>query len=191
MKKKIINKHTLEIDKSYIGLYHFGISTLGLLYVVLIAIMIMSLFGCAGNDGANGVNGYNSIMKQVPSIACNNGGVSVLSGIDISRDGILQGDEVMSISDVCNGEDYNSYGEISIVGIIDPCGDSPNVNDEILLKLSNGALLASFSDDASGKNTHFAYLTPGNYETTDGTHCHFTVTDYGTTTNERIFEYNK
>ena len=82
MKKKMINKHTLEIDKSYIGLYHFGISTLGLLYVVLIAMMIMSLFGCAGNDGANGVNGYNSIMKQVPSIACNNGGVSVLSGID-------------------------------------------------------------------------------------------------------------
>ena len=55
---------------------------------------------------------------------CPNGGVSIMSGIDISRDG-LQADEVLHISDVCNGKtDTEHSGGISIVGTIDPCGDT-------------------------------------------------------------------
>lgn len=181
--KKRINKHTLEIEKSWIS-----ISTMGLLYIFLIITALLSLFGCSPD---NGVNGYNSLVKQIPSMMCPNGGVSIMSGIDISRDGLLQADEVLHISDVCNGENYEHSGGISIVGTIDPCGDTEGAVDEILLKLSNGALLSSFSDDSSGKNTHFAYLTPGRYETTDGTHCHFTVTEQGFVVDERAYDYNK
>lgn len=62
------------------------------------------------------------------------------------------------------------------VGIEDPCGDAPDIYDEVFLRLANGTLLASFSDDANGDNTRFSILDPGTYTTTDGDNCTFTVT---------------
>lgn len=68
---------------------------------------------------------------------------------------------------------------LTITEIVDPCGDSPGITDEVLLRLSNHKLLASFSDSSNGTNTRFSLIEPGQYETTDGSHCHFTVTsDY-------------
>ena len=70
-------------------------------------------------------------------------------------------------------------GEAAVVGVIDPCGDYPGVYDEVVLRLANGQLLSSFSDNANGKNTRFSILTQGSYTTTDGSNCHFTVTASG------------
>jgi hypothetical protein len=70
-------------------------------------------------------------------------------------------------------------GYKNIVAIIDPCGTQGNYN-EVFLKLSNDQMLASFSDNASGQNTRFTVLTDGNFVTTDGTHCSFTVSGSGT-----------
>jgi hypothetical protein len=61
-----------------------------------------------------------------------------------------------------------------VVDIIDPCADSPL--DEVLLKFANGKILAHF---ASGTNQHFTLLNPGNYITTDGTQCRFSITESG------------
>ena len=36
-------------------------------------------------------------------------------------------------------------------------------------------LIASFSENVNGKNTRFVSIGPGNYMTTDGTECTFTV----------------
>lgn len=67
----------------------------------------------------------------------------------------------------------------AVAEVLDPCGDAPGVIDEVLLKLANGQLLASFSDNSSGKNTRFSIIPAGSYVTSDGTNCHFTVDSSG------------
>jgi len=63
----------------------------------------------------------------------------------------------------------------NVTSLIDPCGDGPGY-DEIFLRTSTGKIIASFSDSSSGTNTRFAELTAGGpYQTTDGTHCTFSV----------------
>lgn len=71
----------------------------------------------------------------------------------------------------------------SIVSVLDPCGDAPGVVDEVLLKLSNGQVLVSFSASFNGHNTRLALLPPGTYSTTDGSNCIFTLHSNGTVTN--------
>ncbi len=70
-------------------------------------------------------------------------------------------------------------GQAAVLEVIDPCGDAPGIYDEVILRLANGQLLASFSENANGKNTRFSILTPGSYVTTDGSNCGFTVTAEG------------
>jgi hypothetical protein len=68
---------------------------------------------------------------------------------------------------------YEQQNGETIVEVIDPCGDNPSKQfEEVLLRLSNGQILAHFS---SGNKEFFSLLSPGNYVTTDGTNCHFTV----------------
>ena len=85
-----------------------------------------------------------------------------------------------------NGEDGQdaTLNQYDIVSVLDPCGDTPNVVDEVLLKLRNGQVLASFSANASGANARFSLLAPGNYLTTDGSNCHFTIDANGNMLNE-------
>lgn len=70
----------------------------------------------------------------------------------------------------------------SNVTVVDPCGDAPTVVDEVLLKLGDGTVLASFSDNANGANTRFSLLNPGTYMTSDGSNCVFTVSNDGNIT---------
>lgn len=77
-------------------------------------------------------------------------------------------------------------GYTGIVEVFNPCGDQ-NALDEVFLKLSDGRYLASFSETASGQNTRFSLLKDGNYQTTDGVQCKFTVSGNGTIiSNERL-----
>jgi hypothetical protein len=75
----------------------------------------------------------------------------------------------------------NAPTPIPIV-IINPCGDAPGIYDEVILKLPDGTLLASFSDNASGLNTRLSALVPGTFITSDGSTCIFTVHSNGTVT---------
>ena len=70
--------------------------------------------------------------------------------------------------------DAGPAGQAAVLEVIDPCGPQ-SAHDEVLLRLANGQLLASFSDAASGQNTRFSVIGPGSYITTDGTACRFTV----------------
>lgn len=72
----------------------------------------------------------------------------------------------------------------NIIGLVNPCGDAPGIYDEVFLKLADGTLIASFSADAQGDNTRFSVLTPGNYVTTDGDSCYFTIATNGDIINE-------
>ena len=71
-------------------------------------------------------------------------------------------------------------GFTHVTEIVDPCGDHPTKFDEVLLRIyrpaSNSyAILASFSDNASGLNTRFSIVPTGSFQTTDGTNCAFQV----------------
>lgn len=70
-------------------------------------------------------------------------------------------------------------GQDAILEVIDPCGDAAGVIDEILIRLTDGRVLCSFSANANGQNTRLSVLPAGSYVTTDGSNCHFTVTAQG------------
>lgn len=81
-------------------------------------------------------------------------------------------------ADGSDGED----GQDAVLETVDPCGDAPGIVDEILIRLSDGRVLCSFSDQANGKNTRLSILPAGNFVTTDGSNCAFTVNADGTIT---------
>lgn len=87
---------------------------------------------------------------------------------------ILQGQVSTALVQIAVLQGYNN-----IIEIKDPCGAQGAYN-EVLLKLSNGKYLASFSENANGKNTRFVVLTDGTFRTTDGSGCYFTISDGGT-----------
>lgn len=66
-------------------------------------------------------------------------------------------------------------GYTNVVAILDPCGDSPSAIDEVLLQLSDGTILASFSGNGSALSVRLAILPNGNYSTTDGTNCQINI----------------
>lgn len=155
--------------------------------------------GTNGIDGVNGLagdNGYNSLVSLVAGAnSCSNGGTTLLTGLDLNRNNSLDTLEVMASAQICNGQN-GADGEDGVDGedaslsgftpiaLVNPCGDAPGVYDEIFIKLANGTLIASFSENANGKNTRFVILTAGTYQTTDGDNCVFTLNNSGTITYE-------
>lgn len=68
-----------------------------------------------------------------------------------------------------------------IVQLIYPCGNNVAYK-EVLLRLENGTILASFSDNENGKDTRLAVIVPGSYVDTDDSNCHFNVDNNGNVT---------
>lgn len=71
---------------------------------------------------------------------------------------------------ITNGKDA-AENDYDVMDLIDPCGKEGTF-DELILRLRNGILLAHYS---TGNKQFITQLHPGNYVTTDGTNCHFTV----------------
>lgn len=67
---------------------------------------------------------------------------------------------------------------VYVEAIIDPCGDTENVVDEVILSLSDGSYVVYFE---SSNKRYLAELENGDYRTTDGTNCNFTINDDGIT----------
>lgn len=72
----------------------------------------------------------------------------------------------------------------SIVAILNPCSDSPSIDDEVFLKLANGTILWLQVDNENGKNARLSIARPGRWQTTDGSGCQFTLNADGSITNE-------
>lgn len=143
--------------------------------------------GEQGEVGEDGDNGHSSLIItiDVPN-SCSNNGKTLLMGLDRNDNGILDSrDTNFKSVEICNGLDGvdgidgidGSTSPFLPVAVIDPCGDEPNILDEVLLQLSNGSILASVSDKANGQNTRFSFLVPGTYKTTDGSNCAFTLSN--------------
>lgn len=77
---------------------------------------------------------------------------------------------ILDGADGANGADAPPT-PYTVTEMIDPCGDQVAF-DEILMRLANDQLVAHFS---SGSLEFLTTLPPGNYVTTDGSHCYFTV----------------
>lgn len=118
--------------------------------------------GISGTDGADGQNGADGNGCTVSPalngalITCATGSVLVLNG-----------------EDGTDGSDAPPT-PYSVTELIDPCGHQSSW-DEVLLRLANNDIIASFSENVNGKNTRFVRLVPGMYQTTDSTSCIFTV----------------
>lgn len=113
--------------------------------------------GPSGQPGNSGVSGGSCTVEQLVNgaiISCQDGTqVVVLDGVD--------GEDGMDAPPT----------PYTVVGLVDPCGPQGTF-DEVLLRLANGELLAHYS---SGNKEFLTQVGPGNYSTTDGTNCHFTV----------------
>jgi hypothetical protein len=142
--------------------------------------------GPAGPAGPTGEDGYSFVFYMAGAGAeCGmRGGQIFLMSVDTNRDKeVSVGDDPIYSLVICNGETgpAGPAGEdapptqYTPVEIIDPCGDAPGAIDEVLLRLASGAILASFSDDVGGTNTRFSLVPAGSYQTTDGSHCVFSI----------------
>lgn len=128
--------------------------------------------GDRGDIGERGPAGPGGVDGSSCSI------VQLVNGVRIS---CTDGTEAV----VLNGSDGQDGADAqptmySVVEVINPCGPQATF-DEVILKLANGQIMAHF---ASGSKQFLALIGPGDYTTTDSTHCHFTITNTGDITNE-------
>jgi hypothetical protein len=161
----------------------------------LLILTTLMLTACTPQVGGTGGNGHNAVVSTAPTAAsCSNGGVTLLTAVDTNDNGRLDigSDSNIMSQEICNGLDgqdgKDGLGVASspymTTELINPCGDASGVNDEVLLRLYNGIILASLSDKFNGNNTRLSVLSPGTYSTTDDDHCTFTITSDGQITNE-------
>lgn len=179
---------------------------------ILISLFFLAGCGDDGKDGAQGAKGtagessnqsINIIRFTSDTSVCASGSGLLIQVLNPAW--LLGGTSIASEAVVCDGLNGKD-GEIGATGpqgsegpqgeegasapaspyevtqVIDPCGDAPGIYDEVFLKMANGTLIASFSDNAAGNNTRLSILVPGSYVTTDGSNCHVTVHNDGTVT---------
>lgn len=164
---------------------------------LLISLALLLLIGCGeeyrtGAPGATGAAGQSGVSPKINLVRFTSDNSICFSGSGV----IIQVTDpqsqyfnasVITESVVCDGI-AGSNGQnavldnFNVIEVIDPCGDTAGIIDEVILKLENGQLLASFSDDVNGKNTRLSLIPPGSYIDTDGSNCHFTVHNDGSVT---------
>lgn len=126
---------------------------------VFLMVSMLGLIAC----GQQNTSSYSplqnecSVQKISPSTDVPYGGTLVLCGYTKSL--------------ITNG----STSVYSILEVIDPCGPTPSIYNEVLLRLANNQLLALFADNVNGYNPRLAIIPPGSYMTTDGSSCYFNI----------------
>lgn len=154
--------------------------------------------GTNGQNGHDGANGHSTVFSTAVASAtqCPAGGSILMIGVDLDDNNSLDvTDGNVQTLVTCNGTngqdgakgdkgDTGDQGpagsdapptQFTPVALVNPCGNAPGIWNEVFLKLADGTILASFSDNANGKNTRFSVLTDGTYQTTDGDNCVFTL----------------
>jgi hypothetical protein len=141
-------------------------------YLFLLTLFLAACAGPSGHNGQAGSPGGSCTVTQAANgvvISCADGSNAVIYNGADGKDG----------QDGQDGRDLLP-GAYSVVNLVDFCGDAPGVNDEVGLVLGNGKILVLFVSGGAGSMHFLTLLNPGNYVTTDGTSCHFTVNADGT-----------
>ena len=140
---------------------------------------------CDGINGTNGTNGTDgapgascTVQAVAPSGPAPNGGALIVCGSTSTL--VLNGAPGAPGPQGQPGPPAPPTA-FSVVAIIDPCGDASGIIDEVLLRLANGQVLTSLSDNANGTNTRLGVLGDGSFVTTDGSNCAFTLSTDTTT----------
>lgn len=131
-----------------------------------------SIVGAQGPAGQDGVSC--SVQDVLTGALAPNGGALITCGLSSTL--VVNGAPGANGAAGQDGQDA-APSAYSIVEVIDPCGNAAGVYDEVILKMANGTLIASFSENNNGKNTRLSVLPQGNYQTTDGTSCNFSVSN--------------
>jgi hypothetical protein len=113
-------------------------------------------------------------------VTCSDGATVIIENGTNGIDGI-NGQDGRNGTDGRDGHDGEAghdgrNGTNSIQRVIDPCGNTPGIIDEVLLQMADGSFLCYFTANINGDYGRLAVLPPGNYMTTDGSNCHFSIT---------------
>lgn len=135
---------------------------------------------CNGSNGSNGQDGSGVAFAVLAasSDVCVGGGSTILMAKDVNNSGVYSvtapNQQAMTI---CNGQSAQmpSY---TPVDVIHACGDNVPYK-EVLLVLSNGKVLGSFSNDTGGTMTRLAFLSDGTFMNTDNSGCVFSLSTSG------------
>jgi len=127
--QKIINLKKTNPSKYIIMNNSYSIKHINLSKIKNLILGLAFLFfaGCEGDKGAigeTGLDGSNSLVNignEPAGENCENGGIKVEVGIDNNANGVLDSNEVVSTSYVCNGLD----GKTSLTAVTtEPAGDN-------------------------------------------------------------------
>lgn len=139
-----------------------------------------------GIDGTNGVNASCTVgsTSSGVSITCTdgskaelingtNGSIGTSCTVQQLTDGskITCGDQIAYIYNGINAP----ISAFTFNKEIAPCGQASSPWKEQLLCMTNGNILASFSDNAAGLNTRLSNIPTGNYIDTDNSGCNFHI----------------
>jgi hypothetical protein len=153
--------------------------------LVLGMVLLSTLASCGKSELilVDGIDGYSIVVnsgKLSANVACPSGGTVTTMYQDIDRDNqVTVGvDKLQSTFITCNGL-VGKQGILSVINLRqDVCGQSSSNFSEVIIKLTDGRYLSSFSDNVYGDNTRFTILVKNIvYKTTDGNNCKFKIND--------------
>lgn len=132
--------------------------------------------GKDGKDGQDGKSGTGVAFKVVAAdpVSCPTGGSTILMASDPGNTGVydVTSSHQQSMT-ICNGQNAQVPSYTPVEPIM-ACGDSVAFK-EVLLRLSNGQVLGSFSNDVGGSMTRLAFLPDGTFMNTDNSGCVFSL----------------
>ncbi len=161
---------------------------------MIVFMLAVALVACNGKDGRSGqdgqnglnghtsppaVNGHSAAFAAAPADVslCAAGGTVLNAGTDFNDDGALELTEVSATAVVCNGAPAATNG-FEPTNLVAACGGNiADSNNELFIRLANGILIGSVSQNVNGLNTHFGVVAPGTWVSTgsNGHTCVFTV----------------
>lgn len=120
-------------------------------------------------------SGYNILFRVVHSNyipRCESSGMLIIEGKDYTRNNKLDLAELRIVTYLCNDCCKKSNREaFQVLEIVDPCGDGKG-EDEVLVKLENGAFISHFKSEYKSFTTLKAEVV---YETVDNQKCKFKI----------------
>jgi hypothetical protein len=154
--------------------------------------------GAVGTAGPAGSNGFNMVFETAiaTAIACPAGGSTVLMSLDTDfSSSVTPSDQNIQSMTLCNGQNGQNGQNAPATAYtpVEPilaCGNTVSYK-EVLLRLSNGQVLGSFSNNVGGDMTRLSFLPDGTFMNTDNSGCTFSLATSGDGSTRSISWFNQ